>query len=172
VRALLRNPWVHAAAAILLGGVFLYACYEKIWLPSQFARIVYRYSLVGPSARLGYVPANVFAVVLPWVELLTGVLLVVGVWRREAAAVAGSMLAMFVVAIGYALFQGIDIANCGCFSVNASAGDSRAVGLKLIVQDLGLLLLAVYVAAVEPAPRAATADSPSDDPVPSRALPG
>lgn len=170
MKALLRHPWVYAAAAIVLGAVFLYACYEKIWLPAEFARIVYRYSLVGPSARLGYVPANLLAVVLPWVELVTGVLLVASVWRREAALVAGGMLVMFVIAVSYALAQGIDIANCGCFSVKASAGDSRTVGLKLIVQDLALLVLAAYVALVEPTPRTARADSPSASPAPSAPL--
>jgi uncharacterized membrane protein YphA (DoxX/SURF4 family) len=136
VKALLRHPAVHWALALLVGGVFLYACWDKILEPRKFAAIVYQYQVIGPSARAGFLPANVLAVTLPWVELVVGLLLVTGPFRREAAAVAGGMLVMFLAAIGIATAQGIDIANCGCFSV---AEHGRTPGWMLVLQDLGLL---------------------------------
>jgi uncharacterized membrane protein YphA (DoxX/SURF4 family) len=146
----LRHPVVRRALGVLLGGVFVYASLDKIAEPRDFARIVYHYRLIGPSAALGFVPANVLAVTLPWIEALTGLLLIVGVWRREAALTAGLMLVTFLVAVGYALAQGIDIANCGCFSVS---GEGRAAGLKLILQDVGLLAVAAVLAFVPPRAR-------------------
>ena len=113
----LRHPAVYWVASIGLGAVFIYASLDKIAHPLDFARIVYRYQLAGPSAALGVVPANVLAVVLPWVEIATGLLLITGLWRREAALVAGAMLVMFLVAVGYVLWQGIDVGHCGCFTV-------------------------------------------------------
>src|SRR5439155_413999 len=83
----------------------------------EFARIVYHYRLIGPSAALGFVPANTLAVTLPWIEALAGLLLIVGVWRREAALTAALLLVMFLAAVGWALAHGIDVENCGCFSV-------------------------------------------------------
>jgi uncharacterized membrane protein YphA (DoxX/SURF4 family) len=135
--------------AIGLGALFINASYSKILAPSDFAGIVYRYQLVGPSAELGFLPANLLAVVLPWVELVCGLLLIVGVWRREAAALTAVMLVVFVVAVGWALSQGIDIKNCGCFSVSSGEG-GRAAGIKLILGDLGLLLAAVYLVVLPP----------------------
>jgi putative oxidoreductase len=149
VRAL-RHPALHWILAIGLGAVFIYASLEKIAEPREFARIVYHYRLIGPSAALGFIPANTLAVTLPWIEALTGLLLIVGVWRREAALTAGLMLVTFLVAVGYALAQGIDIANCGCFSVS---GEGRAAGMKLILQDLGLLAVSAILAFVPPRAR-------------------
>jgi uncharacterized membrane protein YphA (DoxX/SURF4 family) len=145
----LRHVAVYWAVSIALGAVFVYASYEKIKEPRAFAKIVYHYQLAGPSASLGFLPPNLLAALLPWTELVVGVLLIVGVWRREAAVLAALMLVMFLVAVSWALANGIDLANCGCFSVSEGQ-DGRAVGLKLILGDLGLLLAAVYVAAWPP----------------------
>ena len=114
----LRHPAVHWLLALVVGGVFLYACHDKILEPRKFAGIVYRYQVIGPSAALGFLPANLLAVTLPWIELVVGVMLVSGFWRREAAAVAGGLLIVFLAAVGIATAQGIDLQNCGCFSVD------------------------------------------------------
>jgi uncharacterized membrane protein YphA (DoxX/SURF4 family) len=153
----LRHPALHRAAAILLGAVFLYASLDKIAQPRDFARIVYHYQVIGPSARLGYVPANLLAVALPWVEAVAGLLLIVGVWRREAAAVVSAMLVTFLVAVGSALYRNIDIENCGCFTVE---GAGRQAGLWLLVGDAALLAVALFLAATPSRADAVRAETP------------
>lgn len=148
--ALQRTP-VQWALGLLLGAVFLYASWDKILHPAEFARIVYHYQLIGPSRSVGPLPANLLAVTLPWIELLVGLLLASGLWRREAALVAAALLVVFVAAVGVALFRGIDIENCGCFTVT---GAGRQAGLKLITGDL--LLLAAAAALLAPRERALT----------------
>ena len=96
----LRHPAVYWVVSMGLGAVFIYASLDKIAHPLDFARIVYRYRLAGPSATLGVVPANAFALILPWLEAVIGVLLVTGFWRREAAAITAALLVMFLVAVG------------------------------------------------------------------------
>jgi putative oxidoreductase len=147
---------VYAFVAAVLGAIFVYASYDKILKPADFARIVYHYRLLGPSARLGYVTPNVWAVTLPWIELVTGLLLIFGVWRREAALVAGALLVAFMAAVSYALAQGIDLANCGCFS---STGEGRGLGWRLLAGDLALLVMAAYVAWGGPKAAAAPAQA-------------
>lgn len=129
--------------SLLVGGVFIYASLDKIAHPTEFGRIVYHYRLLGPSRFVGPLPANFLAITLPWIEVLTGLCLVTGLWRREAAIVAAALLLVFVVAVGLALAQGIDIENCGCFTVT---GAGRAAGARLIASDLLLLAAAAYVA--------------------------
>jgi putative oxidoreductase len=146
----LRHPAVHWAVAIALGALFVYASLDKIGSPRDFARIIYHYRLAGPSASLGFVPANLLAVVLPWIEIVCGLLLIVGVWRREAALLTAAMLVVFIGAVGWALAQGIDLRNCGCFTVS---GEGRSAGIKLILGDLGLLLAAVYLVVLPPVRR-------------------
>jgi len=157
----LRHPALYWLVSIALGAVFVYASLDKIAHPLDFARIVYRYRLAGPTASLGVVPANALAVILPWVEAITGLLLISGLWRREAAAVVGGLLVMFLIAVGYVLWQGIDVAHCGCFSVG---GEGRGAGWMLLASDLGLLAAAAYVALLPPS---AAAPVPVRDPVPA-----
>jgi uncharacterized membrane protein YphA (DoxX/SURF4 family) len=154
-----RHPAIHRAAAIALGAVFLYASLDKIAQPRDFARIVYHYQVIGPSARLGYVPANLLAVALPWTEALAGLLLIAGVWRREAAAVVSLLLVTFLIAVGSALYRGIDIENCGCFTVE---GAGRQAGLWLLVGDAALLAVAVFLATAPPRADPVRAESPED----------
>ena len=154
MKDLLRRPALHWLCALVLGGVFVYASYDKILHPGDFARVVYHYQIVGPSQYLSPFPANLLAVTLPWIEAVAGVLLIIGVWRREAALLTAAMLAVFILAVSSALFRGIDLANCGCFTVT---GEGRAAGLKLILGDLGLLLCALVLAFVEPRRKGATA---------------
>ena len=156
---LLRHPAVHWLLAWIVGGVFVYASLSKIADPRAFAKIVYHYQVVGPNASFGFVPANLVAVALPWVELVAGVLLITGVWRREAAGVTAVLLAVFVAAVGSTMARGIDIQNCGCFALDASG---RAAGWKLIAGDLALLAAALVVAVVPPrAAEAAVEASPA-----------
>jgi uncharacterized membrane protein YkgB len=87
--------------------------------------------------------ANLVAVTLPWIEVVAGLLLVIGIWRREAAAVTAVLLTVFLLAVGSAMLRGIDIENCGCFSVS---GAGRRAGAWLLVGDAGLLAAALVLA--------------------------
>jgi uncharacterized membrane protein YphA (DoxX/SURF4 family) len=147
----LGHPLLQRGLALILGAVFVYASLDKIANPADFARIVYHYQLVGPNQHLGPLVANLLAVTLPWIELVMGGLLLLGAWRREAALLSGGLLLVFIGAVSAALLRGIDLENCGCFSVS---GAGRAAGIQLILGDLALLLAALVLAFV--APRAAT----------------
>jgi uncharacterized membrane protein YphA (DoxX/SURF4 family) len=143
----LRNPTLLRVLAFILGAVFVWASLDKIAHPDEFARIVYRYQAIGPNHELGPRWANLVAIILPWIELVTGLLLFSGFWRREAALLTALMMLVFIAAIGWALARGIDLENCGCFSVS---GASREFGLWLILEDLGLLAMALLVGLVRP----------------------
>ncbi len=144
---ILRHPAFYWTVSIALGAVFVYASLDKIVHPREFAKIVYRYRLLGPSASIGVLPPNLLAVTLPWIEAVAGLLLVVGAWRREAAGVAAALLVVFLGAVGYVLLMGIDVTHCGCFTVQ---GTGRSAGLALIAEDVGLLAAALYVMRVRP----------------------
>jgi len=138
----LEHPLLLRLLGLALGAVFVYASLDKIADPTAFARVVYRYQVVGPNALVGTLPANLVAVTLPWLELLAGLLLMTGVWRREAAAVVAALLAIFVAGVASTMWRGLDIENCGCFTVS---GAGRAAGWGLILTDLLLLAAALVL---------------------------
>ncbi len=151
---LFRSPRALLLFRLLLGGFFLYASLDKIWSPAGFAKIVYQWQVVGP------VPSNLVAVTLPWVELLAGLLLLAGVWKREAALVVALMLVVFLVAAGSVMARGIDVENCGCVSVAKTEPASafppawtKGVGWFLVARNLVLLGAALALVAPGPAPR-------------------
>jgi hypothetical protein len=147
VSGLLRHPRVEVALRFLLGAFFVYASLDKIWSPAAFAKIVYQWQVVGP------VPSNLVAVTLPWVELLAGLLLIAGVWKRESALVIALLLVVFIAAAGSVMARGIDVENCGCVSVAKVEAASpwppawtKGVGWFLLCRNLVLLGAALVLA--------------------------
>jgi uncharacterized membrane protein YphA (DoxX/SURF4 family) len=142
---------------LLLGGFFVFASLDKIASPAAFARIIYQWQVSGP------VLSNVVAVTLPWVELLAGTLLILGVWRRESALVIALLLVVFLGAAGSVLARGIDVENCGCTSLARTETSTSAwpppwtkgVGWFLVTRNLLMLGAALLVASAPPRPEAA-----------------
>jgi putative oxidoreductase len=109
----LRRWLAHPGAGLLLrlyvGGVFIYASMYKINYPGEFAETIASYQL------LPYWAVNLTALIMPWLELASGVLLVLGVRTKSAAALVGGMLLLFSLVILVTLLRGIPI-GCGCFT--------------------------------------------------------
>lgn len=146
----LRHPALQLAIRLLLGGFFVYASLDKIANPAAFAKIVYQWQVLSP------VPANFLAVTLPWIEAIAGVLLIAGLWKREAASVIGLLLVMFLFAAGSVLARGIDVDNCGCTSVAKKEERSwtSGVGAFLVTRNLLMLAGALAIALVPARPGA------------------
>ena len=114
-----------------LGIVFIWASWDKIWHPDEFASIIDNYRIL-PAAAV-----NLAAVVLPWVEFICGLLLLSGRLVPGAALTIDLLLLIFLLATAFNLYRGLDV-NCGCFSVSPDAGGDSALNL---VRN-GLLLAA------------------------------
>ena len=55
------------------------------------------------------------ATFLPWVELLLGWALILGLRLRETAAACGALFGLFLLALLSVKAKGIELPNCGCF---------------------------------------------------------
>ncbi|MFH1146557.1 MAG: MauE/DoxX family redox-associated membrane protein, partial [Pseudomonadota bacterium] len=107
-----RHPTVVLILRLFLGGVFVYASWDKLCHPAGFAEAVYRYRI------LPEILVNPVAILVPWLELLAGILLISGLFLRGALLVSTGLLATFLAALGFNLVRGMDV-DCGCFSVSA-----------------------------------------------------
>lgn len=146
---------------LVLGGIMVYAASTKLHPPlgvslSFFAMEVDSYQLL---------PANLvsrFAHVLPFVELILGLLLIVGWPLRTVATATTALLAGFfgVMVRTYAL--GLEI-SCGCF------GPGEKLGTKTLLRDGTLLALSIGVAVGAFLLRRHKLESPAAQPVPQRA---
>jgi uncharacterized membrane protein YphA (DoxX/SURF4 family) len=136
----MRSTWKKGTATLLfmltrmiLGAVFIYASWDKIADPAEFAKAVGNY-LILPQFLV-----NPVAWALPWLEMVCGVCLVIGWITRGSALLIAGLLVIFIAALGYSLFRGLDI-QCGCFSLT----ETKSVPLYIdIVRDALLLVMAV-----------------------------
>lgn len=120
---------------LALGAIFLYACWFKIVDPYEFAINIATYQILPDSL------VNVMALILPWLELTTGLLLVIGALSRESALVISGMLVMFIVAILIAMSKDLEI-SCGCFASEAAAAD---IGWPKVAEDALMLAGGIWV---------------------------
>lgn len=136
--AALAHPWLTVRVQIALGVFFVAAALPKVADPPGFLHMIYNYRLV-PGVFL-----NAFGLVLPWLEILLGLALVLGIWRRTATAGVAALLLVFVVAIGVNLLRDNPI-DCGCFDVSAAnkTEAERFFDMKMVIlRDIGMLVLA------------------------------
>jgi uncharacterized membrane protein YphA (DoxX/SURF4 family) len=119
-----------------LGIMFIYAGYDKIFHPGEFAQAVYNYQLLPDSL------INITAVVLPWFERVLGLFLVTGFWLEGCAVASSALLFVFLSVMGINMARGLNI-HCGCFSVTAES----AMDIWTLLRDSFLLLISVLLAA-------------------------
>lgn len=133
----LKTAFTHPVLGLILrvyvGGVFIYASMYKINYPSEFAETIAGYQMVPFWA------VNLIALIMPWAELVSGVLMVLGVRTRTAAAAIGGMLVMFSLAIFITLLRGIPI-GCGCFT-----SIEEPLGWGTLMRDLMWLVMTLQV---------------------------
>ena len=142
------SPWLSIRVQLALGAIFVAAAVPKILDPPAFAHRIYNYRL------LPGVAVNAAALVLPWVEILAGLALVVGFWKRTAAGIAGVLLLVFVAALSINLARRNPV-ECGCFDVKSQGkprGELLADMRLTIARDAGLLLLVLQALAVNRGP--------------------
>ena len=133
----LTHPWLTIRVQLALGAIFIIAALPKIADPPSFAHMIYNYRIL-PGGLI-----NISSLVMPWVELLCGIALVLGVWRRPALAIVTILLVMFLAAISFNLGRGNAI-DCGCFNVSLAnrTVEQRLGDMRLdILRDLGMLFM-------------------------------
>jgi uncharacterized membrane protein YphA (DoxX/SURF4 family) len=126
---------IYTICRIALGILFVYASWDKIVDPAAFADIIANYQIV--NAQIGHFTAFF----LPWLELVCGICLVINRWPRGSALIVTALMVVFMVALGYNIYRGIDI-NCGCFTLTEQAPGSMWLYL---VRDILFLAMAVVV---------------------------
>lgn len=133
LRSLFTSRYLALALRLYIGGLFIYASMYKINYPGEFAESIIAYQIVP------YWAVNGIAIVMPWLELLCGILLIAGIRSKSATALIGCLLALFTIAISISLIRGIPI-GCGCFH---AVGE--AMTWSTVLRDLAWLAMTVHI---------------------------
>lgn len=134
----LRNwrDWVGLVARLIPGIVFVYAGITKIVNIPWFIRSIEAYQI--PFLQAPF--SDILGHVLPIVEIIAGLLLVVGLLTRGSAAAILLMLLAFMGGIVWVWSQGISI-DCGCFGSGGEVAPEDTNYPMKLLENLGMSLL-------------------------------
>lgn len=116
---------------VVLGCWFVYSGGLLIFGPGldRFTYDVGNYKLLTPPWDA------VLAYTLPWLELIAGLFLMLGIYRKGAILTIAGLVVVFAIGIGWAWKQGLDI-SCGCH------GDSTKINApRKAIEFSGYFLL-------------------------------
>lgn len=148
----LTHPWLTVRVQIALGAIFVVAALPKIADPPSFAHMIYNYRIL-PAGLI-----NFSAIAMPWVELVCGLALILGVWTKPARSIVAAMLIVFMIAITINLLRDNAI-DCGCFDISAAnrTHDERIRDMwTVLIRDAGMLLMVAQLWLAERRPRVTT----------------
>jgi putative oxidoreductase len=115
--------------ALIIGGIFIYAGVMKISDPAGFANDIDNYKILpwALTVRLAFY--------LPWLEILCGLAVILGLLYRGGLLILTALISIFIAASVIAKARGLDI-TCGCFG-HASKNWSFTTHLAL---DFAILI--------------------------------
>jgi hypothetical protein len=120
---------------LTLGITFIYASYHKIADPAGFAKILYGYGI------LPRVSINILAIAVPFIELVAGFSLILGMFPRSALLIINGLLLVFILMIGFNLLRGHQF-DCGCFAF--SNQPHTLSNIYLLSRDFLMLVAGIY----------------------------
>jgi len=135
-KKIVNNRWIELVARWILGATFIYASYSKILAPAVFAKIIFGYALF-PAVLI-----NLAAIIVPFVELISGLALIIGFYPRSAALIINVMLLAFIVSLSINVIRGHEF-DCGCFGLNADGLSTFSGGL--LIRDFFFLALGIHI---------------------------
>ena len=111
----------------VLGALLIWAAISKLANLNEFYGGLLAYRLPMPDSW-----QRLIAITLPWLELLTGLMLLANVWTRAALGWAVTLFLGFTIVTGEAWLRGLDI-SCGCFKLSVfGINASSAVFLESV----------------------------------------
>ncbi len=134
VAMVLRNSYLVMVLRLFVGATFVFSAVTKLPLQSRFVEIVQSYHL------LPYSLATAYGIALPWIELLIGAYLLLGVLLKPSAFATLLIGLSFMIANVTAIVRGE--LYCGsCFGESIPLSAFHALTLDCFLMLAALLLL-------------------------------
>ena len=129
-------------SSIYIAYIFIFASLDKIVNPANFAKDISNYEITP------YWMNNLVALTLPWIELICGILIVVGLFlfinkKSNFIDIPNNiiilMLLWFVFILSIAVYKGLDI-DCGC-----GISENKTTPMQRLIEDIYLLLITFFI---------------------------
>ena len=136
VERFLLHPYFTLFSRVVLGGVLIFAGIVKLPHTRTLIWEISQYHILPGSL------ATIYGRTLPVLEIILGIVLVLGIWLKISASVSGLLVLSFAIAKITAFTRGLDIDICPCFgpTVPLLAVHSLSIDIFLLALALQLLL--------------------------------
>lgn len=106
-----NKAWLWVLARLFIGAIFTYAGFTKLLDPIEnFRGAIAQYEVIP------YSMVPMIAVILPWIEVIGGVMMITGYAPKVTASVIGSLCLGFLLILGSSdTFLSKGGHDCGCF---------------------------------------------------------
>ena len=131
-------PWIGLISRLTLGGVLFLAGFLKYDALDKSQMAVRAYEILPISI------ANIIGIILPFAEILMGLLLILGAGTRVMGILSALLMLVFVIGISQAWARGLSI-DCGCFGGGGQVEPGEANYLSPLLRDAGLAALGIYL---------------------------
>lgn len=122
----------------LFGGLlFIYSGFFKTLDLDNFGRIIMMYDII-PQIFIPYC-----AIIISFLEIILGILLLIGFRIRAASFVTILLMLLFIVLIGINVVRGKNF-DCGCFELNYF-GIKEEIGIPLMIRDVIIIAIVAIV---------------------------
>lgn len=121
IKRILTSEYLALVLRLFVGYYFVYASMSKIPLPAQFAEVMATYRM------LPYPFIKVFALLVPWAELVCGLFIIIGLRTRATALIIMLFYLSFNVLIALNVIIDAPI-TCGCYDTVGEPVSWKKVG--------------------------------------------
>lgn len=108
IKKVLMSGHLALILRLFVGYYFVYASMSKIPYPAQFADILAAYRL------FPFPIINAMAVIVPWMELVTGLFIIIGLRNKASAIIIIFSYVVFNISVGLNVITDSPI-TCGCY---------------------------------------------------------
>ena len=120
-----------AITRIYLALVFILSGLDKINDLTTFSQSIENYKI------LPIFIVNIVAIFIPWLELVAGGFLLLGICIKENSTIILTLIVVFTLGIISAIMRNLDI-DCGC----QGTFDGQKVGFLKIIENIALIVIA------------------------------
>lgn len=136
IKKAIYTRYISLFIRLLVGGIFIVSSIAKFPLHSKFIEVVQSYQLLPDLI------ATAYALALPWVELLVGSYLILGILIKPSSIVTALLGISFMVANISAIIQGEQYCP-DCFGELFSLAVSQAISIDIFIIIAAVILILI-----------------------------
>ena len=129
---------ITTALRIIMGLLFIYSGFFKTIDLDNFGKVIVLYDVL-PDILVPYA-----AIIFPFLELIIGILLLIGYKIKASSVVSIILMIIFITIISINVYRGKSF-DCGCFELN-QFGIKEEIGIPLILRDIFFTMILFLIA--------------------------